>query len=99
MICRIFASLFAVVYLGALGVMIIGVYGLFGVQPGPLSAVYLLMLGAPWTGLMMPLLESLGDTATIALLAVAPLINLAAIYAICRLWCRLKSVVKSKLKS
>jgi hypothetical protein len=47
--CRILLVMFAAAYLFALAILVIGTFGLFGQARDPLSAVYLQLLGWPWT--------------------------------------------------
>lgn len=77
--CRIVTGVFGVLWLLALALLLIGIFGLFGQEQDPLSAVFLIPLGLPWNRLF-----DLGDTAGLWLLALAPLINLAILTAICR---------------
>ncbi len=79
-ICRIALAAFALLYLAALGLLIIGTYGLFGAERDPLSGVYLVPLGLPWNRF----LGGLGDPLRFWAAAAAPLINLALLWALCR---------------
>lgn len=83
--CRILALLFVAAYGVALALMLIGTFGLFGQETGPLAAVFLVVLGLPW--------NRLADLAPERwwpwLAAVAPLANLAVLAALCRVAQRL----------
>ncbi|HMQ94375.1 MAG TPA: hypothetical protein PKA33_20335 [Amaricoccus sp.] len=72
---------FGLLYLAALGLFLVGTFGLFGSERGPLAGVFLVPLGLPWTrlldGVAQPLLPWLA--------ALSPLVNLAILVAICRL--------------
>jgi len=46
LICTIVIALFAVAYLIAVALFIIGTYGLFGSPPGSLAGIFLIPLGA-----------------------------------------------------
>jgi len=46
---RVFVWPFALLYLAALFMLAIGALGWFGRGPAPLSGVYLIVLGLPWT--------------------------------------------------
>ncbi|MCR9212203.1 MAG: hypothetical protein NXI13_00685 [Proteobacteria bacterium] len=67
---RIIAAAFAVAYLLALAIYFIGTYGLFGQNPDPLSGVFLIPLGLPWSLMEVP------ESRAAALAIAAPLINL-----------------------
>lgn len=69
-----------VLYLAALAVLLIGTYGLFGQERDPLSGVFLLPLGLPWT----LMLGHVGDVVAPWLAALAPLLNLSVLALICR---------------
>ncbi|MEQ8965626.1 MAG: hypothetical protein RID91_07365 [Azospirillaceae bacterium] len=74
--------LFALGWLGAGFVFMLGTTGLFGVPRDPLSGVYLVVLGLPWTAIAAPLpLGPLGPVIGVA----APGVNLAILVALCRL--------------
>ena len=80
MLCRIFFWLFAALYGLALALLIIGTFGLFSQESDPLSGIFLIPLGMPWTFLVdlapEPLWPWLG--------ALAPAINLYLIAMLCR---------------
>lgn len=80
MICRIFFWLFALLYLAALAILVIGTFGLFGTAPDPLSGVYLIPLGFPWNHMIDAFPEELWTE----LGAAAPGINLLIIWILCR---------------
>ena len=79
-ICRIVLLGFGTLYVFALAMFAIGAFGLFGQPTDPLSGIYLVPLGLPWT-LMLDLLP--GPAQLWGLLA-APAINLAFFTVICR---------------
>ena len=79
--CRIGVILFAVLYLLALAVFIIGTFGLFGAEPDRVSAVYLIPLGLPWNRFIDEAARELWPW----LAAAAPALNLAIIALACRL--------------
>lgn len=79
-VCRILLVTFAAAYLFALAILIIGTYGLFGEASSLLSAVYLLLLGWPWTLMVEVFPEPLWPW----LAAVAPAMNLLVLFGICR---------------
>lgn len=83
MICRIVSWLFALLYLAALAIYLIGTFGLFGAERDPLSGVFLVPLGWPWNWLI-DLLPASFARAYPALAALSPLVNLAIIGFICR---------------
>jgi hypothetical protein len=79
-LCRIALAVFAVLYVLALGLLLIGTFGLFGNERDPLSAVFLVPLGLPWN----LLLDGFSDAARPWLAALAPLLNVLAIWILCR---------------
>lgn len=79
-VCRILVPAFAVLYGIALVLFAIGAFGLFGAERDPLSAVFLLPLGLPWSRLVDILPEVLWPWAA----ALAPLLNLAVLRLLCR---------------
>lgn len=79
-LCQILVTLFFVLYVLALAVFLIGTYGLFGVEPDPLSAIYLITLGLPWSRFIDQAVQELWPW----LAAAAPALNLAIIALICR---------------
>jgi hypothetical protein len=72
------AFAFALLYLAAIALFIIGNYGLFGQPRDPLSAVFLMPLGLPWT-LLADVVQPLPGR-IVALFA--PLVNLAILVAL-----------------
>lgn len=79
-ICRIVFVIFAVAWVAAFGLYLVGTFGLFGQEPGALAGVFLVPLGLPWnvflSSLPEPLLPWMG--------VLAPGVNLAIIWGICR---------------
>ena len=78
-LCKWIILLFAGLYLLALVIFVVGVFGLFGQDKDPLSAVYLVPLGLPWVlffdGMPEIFLPWIG--------ALAPLLNIVALAALC----------------
>lgn len=81
MICRVALWVFVAAYLGALALLAIGTFGLFGSPRGPLAVVFLLPLGMPWT-IAAGLLPD-GPLRIAGVLA-APLLNLGILAGLCR---------------
>lgn len=79
-LCKWIIWIAAVLYLVALALLLIGTFGLFGQERDPLSGVFLLPLGLPWVLWLDGLPDSLLPWAA----ALAPLINLAIISALCQ---------------
>jgi len=77
--CHILLFVFIGLYVLALALFVIGTFGLFGSESGPLAGVFLAPLGLPWN--MM--LDVFPDAALPWLGAAAPLLNLGIIYAAC----------------
>lgn len=64
--------IFGAIYVMALTIFAIGVFGLFGVEPDPLAGIFLIPLGLPWTFLADWLPDGTRPLAAIF----APLVNL-----------------------
>ncbi len=86
-ICRVILVVFGITYVIALGLFLVGTLGLFGSPSGPLAGVFLIPLGMPWVFM----LESVSDTLKPWLAALAPGLNLAVLWLICRWVNRSKS--------
>ena len=78
--CSVFVAGFGLVYLIALGLLLIGTFGLFGQEKDPLSGIFLLPLGLPWTLLAGGLPDPVRPWAA----GLAPALNLALAWYICR---------------
>jgi hypothetical protein len=81
--CRAVVWVFAALYAAALALLIIGTVGLFGVEPDPLSGVFLMPLGLPWIWLI----EYTPEDAWPLLAIAAPALNLFILWRVCR-WLR-----------
>lgn len=71
--------IFAFLYAAAFVLFLIGTYGWFGQEPGPLAGIFLIPLGLPW--------NLLGDRLGLggpALGVLAPAINLGILIALAR---------------
>jgi len=79
-VCRLVVIGFAILYALALGLFIIGTFGLFGSPSGPLAGVFLVPLGLPWNRMLDVLPEPLWPTLAIF----APALNLVILVLICR---------------
>jgi len=79
-VCTIIVVIFAIAYLIALVLYIFGTYGLFGSPSGPLAGVFLVPLGVPWIFMLDGLSESLKPWVGI----LAPGVNLALLWFVCR---------------
>jgi hypothetical protein len=77
--CSIFFYAFLVLYLLALGLLLVGTFGWFGAEPDPLSGVFLIPLGLPWNRFLGGAPEALLPW----LAAAAPLANLLLIRGFC----------------
>ena len=79
-LCRITVGLFALLWLFAIAILLIGQFGLFGQERDPLAGVFLVPLGFPWNRFI-----DIAPEATWPWFAAAmPLINLALLWAVCR---------------
>lgn len=78
--CKWIVRSFAVLYLLAVMLFLIGTFGLFGQDRDPLAGVFLLPLGIPWVWLV-----DLAPTAAWPWLsALAPLLNIGTLIVLCR---------------
>jgi hypothetical protein len=77
--CRLIIWGFAAAYVIALFLFLVGTFGWFGSETGPLAGVFLMPLGLPWNQLLGSAPEPLRPF----LAAAAPLLNLAILKAIC----------------
>ncbi len=66
----------------ALALLLIGTFGLFGQERDPLAGVFLVPLGMPWILWTDGLSDGLKPLAAI----IAPLLNIAVIIILCRVW-------------
>ena len=79
-ICKTIVWIFGALFVVALALGLIGTFGWFGQERDPLSWVFILPLGLPWT----LMLGGVGGRAAPWLGALAPLLNLAILVGICR---------------
>jgi len=79
--CRIVLITFAGLYAVALALFVIGTFGLFGSESGPLAGIFLVPLGLPWN--MM--LKAFPAPALPWLAGSTPLLNLLVLWGLCRL--------------
>lgn len=82
--CKSVVAVFGLLYLAALALFVIGRFGLFGSPSGPLAGVFLVPLGMPWVPMIDVLPEPLWPWAA----AGAPLVNLAILTVLCRVFSR-----------
>ena len=78
--CGLIVAAFAALYALALAILIIGAFGLFGQPRDPLSGVFVLPLGLPWT----LWLGGAPESALPWLAALAPALNMALLWLLCR---------------
>lgn len=71
---------FALLYLMALALLLVGTFGLFGQARVPLAGVFLILLGLPW----ILLLEGFPEGLRPWLAVLTPLLNLVILAGICR---------------
>jgi len=79
-VCPLAAIGFAILYGLALGLFIVGTFGLFGGPSGPLAGVFIVPLGLPWNRMLGVFPEALWPT----LASLAPALNLVMLMLICR---------------
>ena len=82
MLCRFVLTLLVLAYLFAFFVFASGTFGWFGVEQDPLSSVFLILLGMPWV--LLPFDSLVGEALLPLTGVVAPLINLAIVWSLCR---------------
>ena len=80
LICRLVFWFYAALYLLALFVFAVGVFGWFGAEPDPLSGIYLVLIGQPW----FFLIDALPEAAWPYAAALAPALNLGLLHWLCR---------------
>ena len=80
-LCRWLVRLFAALYLAALVLLAVGMFGVLGAARDPLAGVYLIALGLPWVRWLDGAPEALRPW----LAAAAPLLNLLILAALCRI--------------
>lgn len=73
---RWLASIWGILYIVALGLFLVGNFGLFGTQSGPLAGVLLVPLGLPWNWLV----DVFPEPAWPWLAAATPALNVAILY-------------------
>jgi len=78
--CKWIVRVFAGLYLAALGILLIGRYGLFDQPRDPLSGVFLAPLGLPWNLWM----DGAPEAALPWIAALAPALNLVLLWVACR---------------
>ena len=84
-LCRLVFWFYVTLAVASLMVLTVGVTGLFGVEKGPLAAVYAIVLAQPWLTLTSGLTS--GESMILSLAHVMACLGLNA--AILRLACRL----------
>ncbi|MEH6547570.1 MAG: hypothetical protein V7701_14125 [Sneathiella sp.] len=77
--CRFLVIAFAILYAVALGLFLVGTFGWFGQDTGPLAGIFLIPLGLPWSLIEVP------DAMLMPVAIGAPLLNLIILWVICRL--------------
>ncbi|MCU9839570.1 hypothetical protein OEZ49_17485 [Ruegeria sp. WL0004] len=77
--CKTVTLIFALAYLAALFLLLVGTFGWFGQERDPLAAVFLLPLGLPWN----QFLDLFGEAFRPWLAALSPLLNLMLLRMIC----------------
>ena len=83
--CRLAIGVYALLYVVALAVAVVGTQGLFGTQPDGLAAVWLIFLGLPWIIGLTPLsLVGLPVIIGQVVAVVAPLLNIWLLWRFCR---------------
>lgn len=78
--CRTALIVFTLLYVAALFLFLVGTFGWFGQEADPMSGLFVLPLGLPWNQFTAPLPDRLLPWAA----ALAPLLNIAILSAMCR---------------
>ena len=81
-VCTWVVLIVGALYLVALALLLIGTFGLFGQERDPLSGIFLLPLGLPWN----QFLDLASEPARPWLAALAPLLNIGILAALCRMF-------------
>jgi hypothetical protein len=81
-VCRWLLIVIVLLYVAALGLWLVGPFGLFGQQRDPLAGVFPVALGWPWNRAVNVASEPLRPW----LAAAAPLVGIALVAILCRLW-------------
>ena len=79
-ICRYIVIAFAVLYVTAFALFLIGTYGWFGSPQGPLAGIFLIPLGLPWILWIDGLPSTVWPAAAVAM----PALNLLLLWGLCR---------------
>lgn len=80
MLCKWLIRIFALLYLCALALLIIGIFGLFGQEQDPLAGVFLIPFGLPWVLALDVLPEPLLPWGAV----LAPVVNIVLLSLMCR---------------
>lgn len=80
-LCRTFVWIFGLLWLLAIGIFLIGQFGLFGQERDPLAGVFLAPLGFPWNRFI----DAAPESSWPWLAAGLPLVNLLLLGGLCRL--------------
>lgn len=91
-VCRLVVIAFATLYFIALVVMVLGIAGIAGQEQDPLSGVFVLLLGLPWSRMI----EVMPEPAWPWLLAMCPAINLGLLILACKLLTRARGLGQSR---
>ncbi|QBK30586.1 hypothetical protein [Roseitalea porphyridii] len=78
-LCRLVVGALVVLWAFALFILAVGTFGWFGQERDPLSGIFLVVLGQPWVMAIDALPGPLRPWAA----ALAPLINIALVAALC----------------
>lgn len=78
--CKILTAGFGLLYLLAFLIFLISILGLFGQEPDPLSAAFVVILGQPWVRLA----DLLPEAARALWVALAPVVTLVLLRSLCR---------------
>lgn len=78
--CKWFIRLFVVLYIAALALLAIGMFGFFGQPRDPLAAIFIIPLGLPWNMAIGLTPEPLWPW----LMAAAPVLNIALLGWLCQ---------------
>lgn len=80
MLCQWIIRIFALLYLCALALLIIGTFGFFGQEQDPLAGIFLIPFGLPWVLATGALPEPMLPWVAV----LAPALNIALLSLMCR---------------
>ena len=84
-ICRIFTIVFIILAAGSVLLIPASDAGFLGLEPGPLSAVFAIFLGLPWSLMLGDFSTADGVVWNLLLTTLGPALNVVILILLCRL--------------